>query len=221
MLKLSIFMIIIYTYGCQPNLNQNQLTSHSNEQCIVSDGQYVVQNATYNKTKNSYELFVLNLPTCVKQPLLVTGLKLGRLNKDQEKNEKALLHVSEGTPKELFIAQDYTLQMVETISSNGREQTTEPSLWSPFLSGAAGGMIGGVLAGAVADKLSKKTPSASPTKNETDSPRPTTETATKKGSNFFKNKDTATSKSGTTIYQKGRRRAKANSGFFNKRRRRR
>lgn len=131
------------------------------ETCSLLDGQYPVQNAIYNKTKNSYALIILGAPPCWKQPMTTTNLQLDRIP-DGEK-EKAILSVRNGQAEKLLMAQDYQMQMVETYIENGREHTTEPSLWGPFLSGMAGGAMGSMIGSAMTSRTSRHPVQTSPT----------------------------------------------------------
>ena len=206
-----IFFILLV--GCQKPPFEKQTTEST---CILHDGKYPVQSATYNKTKSSYELFTLNTPSCWSQPATASGITLGRL--EESENEQALLEVINNKPSALLVSSTFKLMVVETIVENGAEKTTPPSAWTPFLSAAAGGIAGGIIANKMADRAERNSASDSnSTKSRlsTDQKSAKTEAQdTSKERAFFK------SKKGTTkIYQKGNRRnATSSNGFFKKKR---
>ena len=216
-----IFIFAFLVISCNQNNQQNkQVVVEEKKTCIVPDGKYPVQDATFNKTKGTYELLLLGTPSCWKQPATVSDIELGRI--DESENEKAVLKFVGGKATNLLIAKDYTLKTVETIVENGKEKVTESSSWAPFLSGAAGGLVGGVVGNVIADKMRSKNepPPQMPTTNSRDlnqganAPKPVQK-------NFFQSKDSKQQPHNTKIYKNGSRQAKSGSsgGFFKKKRR--
>ena len=186
------------------------------EPCTIPDGKYPIQNVVYNKTEKSYEVFVLGAPKCWHQPTKLNDIRLGRIEEGEK--EKAILVVGNGQPSNILVSQDYSLQMVETVIENGKEKTTEPSAWTPFLTGAAGGLVGGMLGGVVADKMSNRgnqpvQPQTQYSQNENSRPQ----REPQKNSFFQKKKE---SQGNTKIYQKGSQRASSAKGKFFKSKRR-
>ena len=177
----------------------------SSKPCQLVDGAYPIQELTFNKTKASYHVIILNAPACMKQPLTLPQLPLGRLEASDQ--EKAKLTVVNQSPEKILIAPDFKMNVVESIVKNGVESTTEPSPWSPLLSGAAGAVIGGAVGGAIANKMMER--------RATPQPPSQIESANSPSQSFNRTEPS----SPTTTYQKGQRNTRTKGSFFKKKRR--
>ncbi|MBN3958627.1 hypothetical protein [Nostoc sp. NMS8] len=128
-----------------PAKNVNQ-TSNTTK---LSDGQYQIQQATYDDASGEYSLFLLNN----KPPTFSTeNLQMARLTDDEIKQgKKTYLKVEKGQPI-LYLTEDFKLEYVHNVTENktnpqtGQQETTvvrrENSFWAPFAGSVAGSLAG-------------------------------------------------------------------------------
>ncbi|MEH2137350.1 hypothetical protein [Nostoc sp.] len=128
-----------------PAKNVNQ-TSNTTK---LSDGEYQIQQATYDDASGEYNLFLLNN----KPPTFATeNLQMARLTEDEIKQgKKTYLKVDKGQPI-LYLTEDFKLEYVHNVTENktnpqtGQQETVvvrrENSFWAPFAGSVAGSLAG-------------------------------------------------------------------------------
>ncbi len=118
----------------------------------LSDGQYEVQQATYDDGTGQYTLFLLNStpPTFVSNKL-----QMARLTDDEVKQgKKSYLKVEREQPS-LFLTPDFKIQYVHNVTEQktnpqtGQKETVvvrqENGFWAPFAASLAGNVAGQAL----------------------------------------------------------------------------
>jgi hypothetical protein len=118
----------------------------------LNDGQYDVQQGTYNDANGEYTLFLLNN----KPPSFATeNLQMARLtDEDIKAGKKTYLKVENGQPS-LYMTEDFKIQYVHNVTETrnnpqtGQRETVivrqESSFWAPFAGAIAGQAIGSLL----------------------------------------------------------------------------
>ncbi len=150
--------LCITTVACGSDVKQTtSQTSRNNQttrvsQTRISDGQYPVQQASYNDGDGEYTLFLLNSPT----PTYTTDkLQMARLTDEQIKQgEKTYLKVDSGQPV-LYLTEDFKIEYVHNVTENrtnpqtGQQETVivrrESNFWTPFAGALAGQALGSLL----------------------------------------------------------------------------
>jgi hypothetical protein len=133
------------TNSSAKNVNQISTTN-------LSDGEYQIQQATYDDATGEYNLFLLNN----KPPTFATeNLQMARLTDDEIKQgKKTYLKVEKGQPI-LYLTEDFKLEYVHNVTENktnpqtGQQETVvvrrENSFWAPFAGSVAGSLAGQAL----------------------------------------------------------------------------
>ncbi|MEH2067544.1 MAG: hypothetical protein V7K47_05135 [Nostoc sp.] len=115
----------------------------------LSDGQYQIQQVTYDDATGEYSLFLLNNTP----PTFATeNLQMARLTDDEIKQgKKTYLKVENGQPI-LYLTEDFKIAYVHNVTENrtnpetGRQETVvvrqENSFWTPFAGSVAGSLAG-------------------------------------------------------------------------------
>ncbi|MGI0492431.1 hypothetical protein ACN4EG_11650 [Alkalinema pantanalense CENA528] len=169
-------LIILFgsiTIGCDADLNQsspqaNQPANQSREvrsansngtsqptlqnQRMLPDGQYPLQQATYNDVDGRYGVMVLNAPQGYSSALQLENVPMARLTDEQIKaGEKSFLKVENGQPA-LYLTEDFKIQYIHSVTeqqtnpNTGRTETVvvqrESNFWSPFAGSLAGNLAG-------------------------------------------------------------------------------
>lgn len=118
----------------------------------LSDGQYPVQQATYDDANGEYTLFLLNSPS----PMFrIQNLQMARLTDEQIKQgQKSYLQVENGQPI-LYLSEDFKIEYVHNVAETrtnpqtGQQETVvtrrESGFWAPFAGALAGQAIGSLL----------------------------------------------------------------------------
>lgn len=118
----------------------------------ISDGEYPVQQGSYNDADGQYTLFLLNSPS----PTFKTDkLQMARLTEEQIKEGKTnYLKVENGQPA-LYLTPDFKIEYVQNVTETrtdpdtGRQQTVvvqrNNGFWAPFAGAIAGQAIGSLL----------------------------------------------------------------------------
>lgn len=139
----------------QPAQNQDQQSTNASAQTQLADGQYPVQQATYDDANGEYSLFLLNTPSGT-PPLFRTGdLQMAALTDTEvSSGQKAYLKV-EGGKASMHIPQDFKIEYVHNVTETqsdpqtGQPQTVvvgqQSSFWTPFAGALAGQAIGSLL----------------------------------------------------------------------------
>ncbi len=140
----------------QPTQGQgSQSTNVSTAQTQIADGQYPVQQATYNDANGEYSLFLLNTPSGTPPRFQTTDLQMAALtDAEVSSGQKAYLKV-EGGQASLHIPQDFKIEYVHNVTETqtnpqtGQPQTVvvgqQSSFWTPFAGALAGQAIGSLL----------------------------------------------------------------------------
>ncbi|MBF2067985.1 MAG: hypothetical protein IGS39_26740 [Calothrix sp. C42_A2020_038] len=128
--------------------NQSATTTSAN----LADGQYEVQQASYNDADGVYTLFLLNStpPT-----YRTENLQMARLTDEQIKEgKKSYLQVEGGKPA-LYLTPDFKIEYVHNVTENrvnpqtGQQETVvvrqQNGFWAPFAGALAGQAIGSLL----------------------------------------------------------------------------
>ncbi|MFK0733052.1 MAG: hypothetical protein ACIWVG_18175 [Gloeotrichia echinulata HAB0833] len=125
------------------NVNQNSVTTK------LSDGQYQVQQATYNDGTGDYTLFLLNS----KPPTFITeNLQMARLTDDEIKEGKKTYLKVENGQSSLYLTEDFKIEYVHNVTEQktnpqtGQQETVvvrqESNFWTPFAGAVAGNLAG-------------------------------------------------------------------------------
>lgn len=161
---LMTFTLCLTTFACggpaeqqsqQPAQSQDQAANVSSTQAKLPDGQFPVQQATYNDANGEYSLFLLNTPPGTPSLFRTTDLQMAALT-DQEVSSGQKAYVkSEGGRASLHIPQDFKIEYVHNVTETqadpqtGQPQTVvvgqQSSFWSPFAGALAGQAIGSLL----------------------------------------------------------------------------
>ncbi len=132
--------------------NRNVTQTRTTNTTKISDGQYPVQQGSYNDADGSYTLFLLNS----NPPTYTTDrLQMARLTDEEIKEGKSTyLKVENGQPA-LYLTPDFKLEFVHNVTETrenprtGEQQTVivrrENSFWAPFAGAIAGQAIGSLL----------------------------------------------------------------------------
>jgi hypothetical protein len=125
------------------NVSQTSTTSK------LSDGEYQIQQATYDDASGEYSLFLLNN----NPPTFATeNLQMARLTDAQIKEgKKTYLKVDKGQPV-LYLTEDFKIEYVHNVTENktnpqtGQQETVvvrrENNFWAPFAGSVAGSLAG-------------------------------------------------------------------------------
>ncbi len=144
--RVFVFFILSFPLGCNP-------TKQVADSCVLTPGDYEVQNAVYKADNGVYELMVLGAPACFHQPLVLKNLQLARFETAEAKEKVKLSYGGEDSSI-LRMAEDFQIKMVQTVTENGVHKEQVGS-WSPFLTGLAGGVAGGVVGGVAGSMLGR------------------------------------------------------------------
>lgn len=129
-----------------------QNVSTSAPQTRLPDGQYPVQQASYNDANGEYSLFLLNASPA---DFRTTDLKMARLTDAEIANgQKTYLQVNGGEAN-LHMSEDFKIEYIHAVTETqtnpqtGQPQTVivrqESSFWTPFAGALAGQVVGNLL----------------------------------------------------------------------------
>ncbi len=133
---------------------QSEITQASYE-TRLSDGQYPVQQATYNDGNGEYNVMLLNTKPGESSVLRTTNLRMARLTDEEVKaGKKSYLKVENGEPA-LYLTEDFKIEYVHNVTETktnpqtGQPETVivrqESSFWTPFAGALAGQALGSLL----------------------------------------------------------------------------
>lgn len=155
MRKLTILCLVlslsVTTVACGGG-NQTTTTPNSNRSTSVtpkklSDGQYPVQQGSYNDADGQYTLFLIGS----QPPTFATDkLQMARLTEEEVKEgKKSYLKVENGEPA-LYLTEDFKFEYVHNVTEvqtnpqTGQQETVvvrrESNFWTPFAASVAGGL---------------------------------------------------------------------------------
>ncbi|NJN49614.1 MAG: hypothetical protein HC805_07420 [Alkalinema sp. RL_2_19] len=121
----------------------------------LQDGQYPLQQASFDDGSGTYTLMLLNTPAGMPSTVQLNDVKMARLTDEQIKaGEKSSVKIANQQPT-LYLTEDFKLNYthnvteVQTNPDTGNRETVivrrESSFWSPFLGAVAGQAIGSLL----------------------------------------------------------------------------
>ncbi|TAE60237.1 MAG: hypothetical protein EAZ76_10745 [Nostocales cyanobacterium] len=122
----------------------------------LSDGQYEVQQASYNDANGEYTLFLLGS----QPPTFATEkLQMARLTDEETKaGKKSYLKVENGEPA-LYLTEDFKIEYVHNVTQvqtnpqTGQQETVvvrrESNFWTPFAASLAGNLAGQAIGNAL------------------------------------------------------------------------
>lgn len=124
-------------------------------QTRISDGEYPVQQATYNDEGGEYDVVLLNTKPGESSVFRATNLPMARLTNEQvSAGKKSYLKVENGQPS-LYLTEDFKIEYVHNVTQEqtnpetGRQETVvvrqESNFWTPFAGALAGQALGSLL----------------------------------------------------------------------------
>ncbi len=136
----------------QANGQSNRPANARVEQTRLADGQYSVQQATYDDGDGEYTVLLLDTKPGVPSSFRTQNLPLAQLTPEEVKaGQKNYLKVENGQPS-LHIPEDFKIEYVHNVAENvtnpqtGQAETRivrqEPSFWTPFAGSVAGAIAG-------------------------------------------------------------------------------
>jgi hypothetical protein len=165
MRKLTILCLVlslcVTTVACGGNQNTQTTSNTINRTKTasptrISDGEYPVQQATYNDADGVYTLFLLGS----QPPTFATDkLQMARLTDEEvQAGKKSFLKVENGEPA-LFLTEDFKLEYVHNVTEvqtnpqTGQQETVivrrESNFWTPFAASLAGNLAGQAIGNAL------------------------------------------------------------------------
>ncbi len=148
-LALSLCLTTVSCGGSNQTTSSDRNISQNSAATKLNDGQYQVQQATYDDATGDYTLFLINS----KPPTFRTeNLQMARLTDEQIKaGDKTSLKVENGQPI-LYLTEDFKIEYVHNVTENktnpqtGQKETVvvrqESNFWTPFAGAVAGNLAG-------------------------------------------------------------------------------
>lgn len=132
-----------------------QASPQASPQTNLSDGEYPVQQATYDDSIGEYSVMLLNTRPGESSIYRSTNLPLARLTDEQTKaGQKSFLKVENGNPA-LYLSEDFRIEYVHNVTETQPNPETgqsevvvvrqESSFWTPFAGALAGQALGSLL----------------------------------------------------------------------------
>ena len=133
--------------------NVNASTAAPQAPTKLSDGQYPVQQATYNDANGEYALTLLNTPAGTPPSFRSANLQMARLTDEEIKaGQKSYLKVEKGQSV-LYLTEDFKIEYVHAVTETqtnpqtGQQETVVVrqeggSFWAPFAGSVAGSLAG-------------------------------------------------------------------------------
>lgn len=147
------------TFACgSPNSTQSyrdQTPNRSATPTRLSDGQYPVQQATYDDINGEYTLQLLNTPSGTPPVFRTTDLQMARLTDSEiSSGQKSYLSIENSQPV-LHLTEDFKIEYVHNVTENqtnpqtGQQETVvvrqQSGFWAPFAGALAGQAVGSLL----------------------------------------------------------------------------
>ncbi|MBD2343353.1 hypothetical protein [Anabaena subtropica] len=155
-LAVSLCLTTVACGGGNQTTSTNRNVSQTSAATKLNDGQYQVQQATYDDASGEYTLFLLNS----NPPTFATeNLQMARLTEDEVKEgKKSYLKVENGQPV-LYLTEDFKIEYVHNVTENrtnpqtGQQETVvvrrENGFWAPFAGSVAGSIAGQAIGNAL------------------------------------------------------------------------
>lgn len=168
MRKLTILLMSLSlcwaTFACSsPNSTQSYSNPSNNtssapsrtSQTQLREGQYPVQQATYDDINGEYTLMLLDTPPGTPSTFSTTDLQMARLTDEEIKaGKKSYLSVNNGQAA-LHLTEDFKVEYVHNVTQNqtnpqtGQQETVvvrqQSGFWAPFAGAIAGQAVGSLL----------------------------------------------------------------------------
>ena len=133
--------------------NKNNTTAPSPNQ--LSQGQYPVQQATYNDADGEYNLMLLNTPAGSSSIYRTTDLQMASLTDDEIAQGKKTYVEIKGNQAVMHLKEDFKIEYVHNVTEtqtnpqSGQQETVivrqQSSFWAPFAGALAGQALGSLL----------------------------------------------------------------------------
>lgn len=133
--------------------NQNNRSSSAPNQ--LSQGQYPVQQATYNDANGEYSVMLLNTPPGTPSVYRTTDLQMARLTDEEMAQGKKTYVEINGDRAVMHLAQDFKIEYVHNVTETqtnpqtGQQETVivrqQSGFWAPFAGALAGQALGSLL----------------------------------------------------------------------------
>ncbi|MDX2231890.1 MAG: hypothetical protein NW220_19810 [Leptolyngbyaceae cyanobacterium bins.349] len=132
-----------------------QQTETQTPQNRLADGEYPIQQATYDDVSGEYTVMVLNTKPGDSSVYRATNLPMARLTDEQiAQGKKSSLKVENGQAS-LYLTEDFKIEYVHNVTENvtnpqtGQTETVvvrqQSSFWTPFAGALAGQALGSLL----------------------------------------------------------------------------
>lgn len=162
--KLTIFFLAVTlcwtTVACGGNNTSNRSysgnTTSQSAPTRISDGEYPVQQASYNDANGEYSLFLLNTPPGTPPAFRTSNLQMAQLTPEEaNQGKKSYLKVQNGQPS-LHLKEDFKIEYIHAVTEtrtdpqSGQPQTVivrqeSGGFWAPFAGAVAGNIVGNLL----------------------------------------------------------------------------
>lgn len=137
------------------NSNNTDSTQTRSSQTRLSEGQYGVQQATYDDINGEYTLMLLDTPAGTPSAFSTTDLQMARLTDEEIKaGKKSYLSINNGQAA-LHLSEDFKVEYVhnvtqtQTNAQTGQQETVvvrqQSGFWAPFAGAIAGQALGSLL----------------------------------------------------------------------------
>ncbi len=121
----------------------------------LADGEYPVQQVTYDDADGEYRLVLLNTPPGQPSIFRTTNLPMARLTDEAiAAGQKSYLKVEANQPA-LYLTEDFKIEYIHTVTENRQNPQTgqteavvvrrESNFWTPFAGALAGQALGSLL----------------------------------------------------------------------------
>lgn len=122
----------------------------------INDGEYPVQQASYNDVNGEYSLLLLNTPPGTPANYRSRELAMARLTPEEvSAGKKSYLKVENGKPS-FYLTEDFKIEYIHTVTETRPDpQTGQPQtvivrqesggFWAPFAGAVAGNIVGNML----------------------------------------------------------------------------
>jgi hypothetical protein len=135
--------------------NTPKVEQATSQNTRIADGQYPVQQATYDDSTGAYQLALLNTAPGQSAMFKTDNLQMARLTEEEVASKTGnYLKVEDGQPS-LHISEDFKIEYIHNVTETvenpqtGQPETVivrqEPSFWTPFAGALAGQAIGSLL----------------------------------------------------------------------------
>ena len=135
--------------------NSNSNVSSNRNPNQVTQGEYPVQQATYNDANGEYSLMLLNTPSGKPPTYTTTDLQMASLTEAEIEEGKTNYANISGNQASLHIKPDFKIEYVHNVTETqtnqqtGRQETVivrrESNFWTPFAGAIAGQVVGGAI----------------------------------------------------------------------------